>query len=81
MYYNMEGSQSDSALIIEANMKFQEKNHPITPLILTRAQTAPKAAMLVTGMMRAEKRWTVHKNKGFEKFNHLGTKLYYILEY
>ena len=26
MYYNIEGSQSHSALIIEANMKLQEKN-------------------------------------------------------
>ena len=26
MYYNLEGSQSHSALIIEANMKIQEKN-------------------------------------------------------
>ena len=58
MYYNIEGSQSHSDLIIEANMKIQEKNFlmqamllsiknpPITPLILTRALTAPRVTMM-----------------------------------
>ena len=67
MYYNIEGSQSHSALIIEANMKIQEhnllmkamlfsiKNHPITPPILMRVLTAPRATMLVKVVMRAER--------------------------
>ena len=71
MYYNIEGSPSHSALIIEANMKIQEKkllmkamllstrNPPMTPLILTRTLTAPRATMLVKVAMRAEKRVTV----------------------
>ena len=71
MYYNIEGSQLDSALIIEANMKLQDKNllmiamllsmknSPITPLILTRALTVPRATMLIKVVMRAEKRVTV----------------------
>ena len=48
-------------------MLLSMKNPPITPLIPTRALTAP---MLVTVVMRAEKRGTVLKNCGFEKFNH-----------
>ena len=72
MYHNIEGSQSHSALlIIEANMKIQEKNlqvkamllslknPPIIPLIPTRALTAPRVTMPVKVVIRAEKRVTV----------------------
>ena len=46
------------------------KNLLITPLILTRTLSAPRATMLVKIVMRAEKRVTILKNCGFEKFNH-----------
>ena len=55
--------------LLMKSMLLSMKNTTITPLILTRALTAPRVTMLV--VMRTEMRVTFLKNCGFEKFNHL----------